>query len=262
MSKVFVQSVGVLGPGLTGWPASRAILAGVTPYQAAPLHFLTPEILPATERRRSSECVKLAVAVAQEAMNQGSFPLNGVATVFASSDGDGQTLHLICEALAAPERDVSPTRFHNSVHNAAAGYWSIATGSKRPSNSLCAFDVSFAAGLLDAASQVVVEATPVLLVTFDLPFPEPLHAVRPVQNSFAAAFLLSPDATPDALMGLEVSVQNGGKAASVPEPFRAALGNNQAARCLPMLQYLAEQRKGIIRLEYLGGSHVAVRCER
>ena len=49
------------------------------------------------------------------------------ATVFTSSGGDGDNCHAICETLATTDRLISPTRFHNSVHNAPAGYWSIAT---------------------------------------------------------------------------------------------------------------------------------------
>ena len=50
------------------------------------------------------------------------------------------------------ERELSPTRFHNSVHNAPAGYWSIATQSREPSTSLCRDDESFQAALLEAAA--------------------------------------------------------------------------------------------------------------
>ena len=57
------------------------------------------------------------------------------AVVFASGDADGENLHHILESLATPEHEVSPTRFHNSVHNAAAGYWNIATGARTPAHS-------------------------------------------------------------------------------------------------------------------------------
>ena len=90
------------------------------------------------------------------------------------------------------ERDVSPTRFHNSVHNAPAGYWSIATGARGPSTSLCAHESSFAAGLLEAAIQAHAEATRVLLIAYDLPHPFPLSAVAPVSAPFGVALLLAP----------------------------------------------------------------------
>src|SRR3546814_20327507 len=70
-------------------------------------------------------------------------------------------------AVATPERIVSPTDFHNSVHNAAAGYWGIGTGSRAPSTTLAGYDESFALGLLEAGLQVVGDRRAVLLVVFD-----------------------------------------------------------------------------------------------
>ena len=35
------------------------------------------------------------------------------------------SLTIIGTALAAPQRTISPTLFHHSVHNAASGYWGI-----------------------------------------------------------------------------------------------------------------------------------------
>ena len=76
--------------------------------------------------------VKLALAVGLEACaHAGAIPAR-LPAVFTSSGGDGRNCHEICAALASAERLISPTRFHNSVHNAAAGYWGIATGAPRP----------------------------------------------------------------------------------------------------------------------------------
>src|SRR3546814_15018794 len=70
-------------------------------------------------------------------------------------------------ALATPERIVSPTDFHNSVHNAAAGYWGIGTGSRAPSTTLAGYDAAFALGLLESGLQVVGDRRAVLPVVFD-----------------------------------------------------------------------------------------------
>ena len=129
---------------------------------------------------------------AQDAFRAGGLRGDEIATVFASSDGDGAITQEICEALAGPAQEVSPTSFHNSVFNAPAGYWSIATHSRLASTSLCAFDVSFAAGLIEAAAFATVERQPVMLIASDVPFPAPLHTIRPVEESFAAALLLIP----------------------------------------------------------------------
>jgi hypothetical protein len=114
-----------------------------------------------------------------------------LASVFASSGGDGQILHELLEALASAERQVSPTRFHNSVHNAPAGYWSIALRSHAPSTSLCCYDWSFAAGLLEAGAQCVTDGVSVLLVSYELPYPEPLHAPEIVLGILGLARLLA-----------------------------------------------------------------------
>ena len=92
-----------------------------------------------------------------------------MAMVFAASGGDGETVHEILSVLATAQREVSPTRFHNSVHNAPSGYWAVATGSRAPSTSLCAFDDSFAAGMLEAAVQATVQDCPITLIAYDVP---------------------------------------------------------------------------------------------
>ena len=107
----------------------------------------------------------------------------------------------------APAREVSPTSFHNSVYNAPAGYWSIATHSRLASTSVCAYDVSFAAGLFEAAAYATVEHQPVMLIASDLPFPAPLHAIRPVEESFAAALLMTPTARVGSVMRWEISLE-------------------------------------------------------
>ena len=193
MLHVKVSGIGLLGPGLADWAGGCALLQDAGLWQPAATAVPAPNRLPATERRRAGLVVKASIVVADEALSgSGLDPaaVAGLATVFSSSTGDPGNCHLLCEALAAPQRLVSPTRFTNSVHNAPAGYWHIATKSRAASTSLAAFDASFAAGLLEAAVQCVASAAPVLLVACDVPYPEPLHTVRPVADVFAVALRL------------------------------------------------------------------------
>ncbi|MDR0480851.1 MAG: beta-ketoacyl synthase chain length factor, partial [Gallionellaceae bacterium] len=172
---VYLKSIAASGPGFENWDALRAHFASGAPLQAG--YEIKPQgtILPAVERRRASRTVKVAVDVAQAALLQSGMKAEEVALVFASSNGDSDTLHHICSALATPERFVSPTHFHNSVHNAAAGYWSIGAASMQPSTSLCAWQYTVATGLVEAAVQCLAENIPVLMAVFDTPFPGPLH---------------------------------------------------------------------------------------
>ena len=130
-----VLGVSVWGPGLEGWGASRAVLAGHADYVRRDVAAPAPTMLAATERRRTGPVVRLALEVAREAAASSGLDAAGLRSVFASSNGDGVVVGGILDAMAraAPgERVVSPTQFHNSVHNAAAGYWSIAMGSRAP----------------------------------------------------------------------------------------------------------------------------------
>lgn len=256
-----VQAVGVLGPGLNGWPVTRAILSGTERHRMQATVKPVPDILPATERRRSSEAARLAIAVAQEALRAADVSCQEVTTVFASSDGDGEITHKICESLAGPDRDVSPTLFHNSVYNAPAGYWSIATNSRAGSTSLCAYDVSFAAGLLEAAVQVVVDRKPVMMVTSDLPSPGPVQEVRPVEHSFATALLLVPSASDSSLARWRITIEPYRPATNHPTAIDERVCSNPASRCLPLLAALAAGTPQTIWLDYLDGSSLVVACE-
>jgi hypothetical protein len=257
--RVFVEGVGLVGPGLAGWEASRAVLAGSAPYRPGPTAIAPSELLPAVERRRAGMPVKLALAAGGEALAAAGRDAAEVATVFASSSGDCDNVHFVLETLASATREVSPTRFHNSVHNAAAGYWSIATRCRAPSTSLACHDGSFAAGLLEAACQASSTGAPVTLIAYDHPYPEPLHAVRPVSAAFGVALVLAPGAGPRAVAVLDVTFIPERRAptpAGDPalESLRRAV---PAARSLPLLSGLARGSAATVALEYVAGSHLS-----
>jgi hypothetical protein len=205
--------------------------------------------------------VRLALAVAQEATTRAGIDPAELASVFSSSGADGHNCHEICQALALPSRELSPIRFSNSVHNASAGYWSIATGAKRESNVLCAFDASFCAGLWEALAHVVVEGQPVLLVAYDTEYPAPLHAKRPIPDAFGAAFVLTPQRERGSLARIEASLAEQPAEALIDPRLEALRASIPAARCLPLLRRLAMRRPGLTVLDYLDGSSTAVRVD-
>ena len=183
-----------------------------------------------------------------------------LATVFASSGGEYAILDRMCAALASPERILSPTLFHHSVHNAAAGYFAIATGSRRSSTALAAYDATFAAGLIEAAAQVAAEAHPVLFVAYDLPPPEPMYPARPLSAPFALALVLARQRTA-AMARLEVDLCGRDTPVTrLSDPSLDALRRgNPAARGLPLLAALARGAAERVVFEYLEDRHLAVR---
>ncbi|HEV8644654.1 MAG TPA: beta-ketoacyl synthase chain length factor [Burkholderiales bacterium] len=258
--RVFVESVGILAPGLAGWAASRAVLAGTAPYRASALQLPSLDVLPAVERRRTGLPVKLAIAVGQDALVGSARSGAELPTVFTSSGGDGEIIQEICVTLAGTERQVSPTRFHNSVHNAPSGYWGIAMQSRAPSTSLCAFDWSFTAGLIEAATQASVAADAVLMIAYDLPYPEPLRGVHPVSAPFGAALLLTRDRDSRSIAGLELVVNRDRSRTSRHDDagLESLRRGNSSARGLPLLAALARQRPDDVVLEYVAGNMIDV----
>jgi hypothetical protein len=187
-------------------------------------------------------------------MQQGEADAREVATIFASSDGDTGVLDRLCTALAEPQRTISPTLFHHSVHNAASGYWGIATGSQQSSTALACYDSSFCAALLEAAAYAQIEEKSVLLVAYDLPPPSPLYAARPLRGGFAAALLLTRTPAPRNLaqFDLALSTDLSHEATNMDDAGLEALRTgNQAARSLPILAAIARQSGTLVRLEYL-----------
>jgi len=254
----YLNGIGVLGPNLASWPDTVAVLTGRRAYVPTPTVLPASTLLPPAERRRIGRVVKLALAVAAEATTHADTAPAQLASVFSSSGGDGHNCHELCEALALPNREVSPTRFSNSVHNAAAGYWSIATGAKRESNVLCAFDASFAAGLLEAMTQVVVDGESVLLVAYDTEYPEPIRSKRPVPDAFGVALVLSPSQQPNSLVRLDAMLCHtlpDTLANPALEALRLAI---PAARSLPFLLQVASRESGAAVIDYLDVARLAL----
>lgn len=250
MITVSLNAVGLVAPGLTGWQASRPTLRGEQPWQHQPLERYKPTRLPRNEARRATDLVRLAFHICEDLAEQTSMDLSECSTVFSSSGGDYPVVDHICRALTEPGKPVSPTQFHNSVHNAAAGYWSIAIGSQAASNSLSAYDDSFQAGLLEAMVQCSQEQQPVLFACYDIRPPEPLQSKRPITESFGCALLLTPQPDDRTLAALTLHPDDTVDNSPPQQQDLGALWQaNPAARSLPLLELLARHEAGEVTLK-------------
>ena len=256
-----IQGIGLLGPGLADWSEACAVLSGELPYVAARTLLPAPGILPAAERRRAGRIIKLSLAVGVEAVARAAADARTLPTVFSSSGGDGDNCHEICVALASRERLISPTRFHNSVHNAAAGYWSIAQACTEASTSLCAGDGSFGAGLLEALAQIAAGAPAVLLLAYDADYPPPLAATRPIPDAFGTALLLTAAAGAAALPRLQLTLSDAIATSLQNYELESLRRSIPAARSLPLLEQLARQRPGTVVLDYLASAQLALEVQ-
>jgi hypothetical protein len=256
---LFVIGIGVRGDGFDGWQASRAILAGQADYMATPAQLPPPIILPPNERRRAGPVTRLALALAGEATESARLQPASARAVFGSANGDGITVEAILASLASDNAYVSPTQFHNSVHNAAAGYWTIGVGSSQPVTCVGCHDFTAGATLLAAAAEMFADQRPVLMCVYDVPLPEPLASARPCSGIFGTALVLAP--TPDeAIAHVQLDWRAGGAPPGMELPCRTYGGlpwSNPAARTLRLLEAIAEQKHDHLALPLLGG-HVGL----
>jgi hypothetical protein len=259
--ELYLEGIGLCARGLPNWAESRDVLAGISPYHPAEMVMTASTLLPPAERRRTTDTVKLAMTVGSEAIANAGLRAEDTMSVFTSSGGDGKTITAILEVLASPEREVSPTRFHNSVHNAPAGYWSIATQCRKASTSICAHDFSFAAGLLEAGTRTLAERGATLLVAYDLPYPTALAACRPIVAPFGVALVILPERTAATLASLSVELRPhpAGETVLDDPALEALRAGVPAARALPLLCALARGETREVVIPYVAGSGVAVR---
>ena len=240
---VGVRGIGVWAPAAPSWPALQALLAGIAP---------EPEVAPAArmlapgERRRAPLSVRLAVEVAAQAVQASGLAAATLPTVFASAYGDSTITDELARTLASAPTQVSPTRFTHSVLNAAAGHWSMATGCHAASSAVCAGESTFAAGLLEAALQVVDSGHPLLFVASDIATIGALVDVAPATLSFACALVLAPTGTPR----LRLRTRSAGARESLPRQLQAAAWykQNPCARSLALLEALARGAPPRLRL--------------
>ena len=158
MTPLFIDGVAMWAPAWPGWATARAAFRGEVggDFEGKgaptdpPVRRPSPELLPPAERRRAPDSVALALEVAAQAVAQSGHCAADLASVFTSAHGDLTLTDSLCSTLVHTPMGVSPTKFLNSVHNAASGYWAQATGCMQASVAVSAFRHSFAAGLLEA----------------------------------------------------------------------------------------------------------------
>ncbi|MBW3551707.1 MAG: beta-ketoacyl synthase chain length factor [Proteobacteria bacterium] len=231
-----IEGMGFWARGLPSWDAARAFARGGALVADAPAR-PSPQLLAPNERRRAPETVAVALEVALAACSAAGRDPSTLPSVFASTHGDLGITDYMCSTLASAPRTISPTRFHNSVHNAAAGYWTIGTGAMQPATAISALGATFAQGLLDALAQLATGSDAVLLVGYDGASAGPLAHVSRSDGLLGAALVLSRSTRRD-LPRLQVALADGQPSAA-SGPLSGHAGGNAMAPMLPLLDALA-----------------------
>lgn len=236
-----IEGIGFWADGLPTWEdACRWVRDGVHP-ETAPTR-PSPSLLAANERRRAPESVAVALEVAQAAcIAAGRHPAT-LPSVFTSTHGDMAITDYMCATLASQPDAISPTKFHNSVHNAAAGYWTIGHGCLHPATALSASDASFAQALLEAMTQLACGADAVLLVAYDIAARGALASLPHGDGLLGGALVLSSPRNPlpssSPTPQLRASLREG-SLAPASGALHAIAGANAMAPMLALFEALA-----------------------
>jgi hypothetical protein len=250
----FIDGIGFWAAGLPGWAQAAAAMRGDGPSGTAAPARPAAARLPPNERRRAPDAVLLAVEVAQAAVEASGREASSLASVFTSAHGDLAVIDALCSTLASAPTLLSPTRFHHSVHNAASGYWGIASGSRHASTALAAYGHSFGAGLLEALSLCTAEAQPVLLVGHDTDARGPMLSVNTSRGLLGVALVLTPVRSAASRFALRAELVPGAAATPAATPAGQALAANAQADALPLFEALASPGPGAVVLPVGRGS--------
>jgi len=229
-----VEGIGFWNDGLPSWPQARAFAHGAPAAADAPRR-PAPQLLAPNERRRAPESVAVALDVALAACEAAGRDPASLPSVFASTHGDLAITDYICGTLASAPRTLSPTKFHNSVHNAAAGYWTIGSGCMRTTTAISAYDASFAQALVESLVQLASGEDAVLLAAYDSPSSGALSPVSRSEGLLGGALVLSRRAHGTRLRATLVD----GDAPAASGPLARHAHGNAMAQMLPLFDALA-----------------------
>ena len=229
-----IEGVGFWAEGLPTWQAALGFASDGRVADDAPRK-PSPQLLAANERRRAPQTVAVALDVALAACHDAGRDPQRLPSVFASTHGDLAITDYMARTLAEDPRSISPTRFHNSVHNAAAGYWTIGAGCMAAANAISAGPASFAQGLVEALAQLDAGEPAVLLVAYDIEAAGPLGAMTPSEGLLGGALVLSRDT---GRVRLRARLGEGTPGA-VHGPLASRCAANAMAPMLPLFDALA-----------------------
>ena len=258
MLECSLQAIGLSGPGLSDWDSARAVLRGDLGWVPTAVEWPLPALLPANERRRVTPLTRLVLGTVQQVLGSAVIDPMETPSVFATAGGELEIAQKICRILLIPDRPISPVMFSNSVHNATAGYFSIASGSRRASTSIAAGNGTAAAGLLEAALIARSEQRPTLLMVYDAAPAEPLAGCAGmIAHIFAVALLIGPAA--DSGRSLSLSIDSTATEENrLPEALHQLATRNPAAALLPLLSLAAGGAAGSIALPQQAGAKLRV----
>jgi len=174
MTRAAITGVGLALPGVDGVDGLRQ---GQT-WDGSLFDPRSATDVPPRVRRRMSRLACMAARATREA---GGADLDErTPLLFGTANGEVNIMGVLLEALHEPDRVLSAARFHNSVHNAPAGYWGILARRTAGGSTLTAGTLTFETAMLEAwcllaGGEPEVQVTAGDQAVTDAPWADPDH---------------------------------------------------------------------------------------
>jgi len=244
-----IRGIGAWGPGFSNWQELRDCLCGLRKPDASQGAGPKPQIIPANERRRAPLPVRLAVETSWQATQHAELDPENLTCVFSSGFGDIDITDYMCSTLNSDTKLLSPTKFHNSVHNAPAGYWTMSSGCMQSATSVAGFKESTSVTLLEAIVQAISKDQSILLTFCDAPAKGPLIPVLINTYPFSASLIISPVVktreidSADTVVEMKVLYEEHEWPEMETHAFQSVYQENPSARILCLLEALAQNNR-------------------
>ena len=242
LKPVQVAGISFWSTRLPGWDVARAVIRGEAVAPSANSPRPAPTLLAPTERRRAPDSVALALEVAAKACEAAQADAGALPSVFASTHGDLAISDYMCSTLATTPTLISPIKFHNSVHNAAAGYWTIGTHCDAPYTAISAHHYTFGLGLLEALVQVIDADRPVLYVAFDVEGKGPLQAMSQSEGLLGVGLVLEPVRSEKRHARISAQIESDVPITTANSPAAELVAKNSMAPSFTLFEALAREQ--------------------
>ncbi|MCH2185017.1 beta-ketoacyl synthase chain length factor [Myxococcota bacterium] len=239
MKRVYVRGIGFWTtgyPSVTAWTGKKPEAEAQKPEAS---------LLQGPLRRRATPLTRMSVEVMQQALKMAKADAAKTPSVWATAHGEHSTAIGLLDMMLKGEGKLSPTKFHNSVHNTPSGYASISAKNRSPSTTLTGGAELVASAFCEAGAMVSALNRDVVLVLADEPLMSPFdspNSTRPL----AISFLLS--ANPERALGAISHLQK--RPDRAPDGPSEIFGRLHVAAGLFLIEAIIRGETGVIPLQW------------
>ena len=206
-------------------------------------------------KRGTSPMCRAAIEVVSQATKDAGFDPASCATVFGSYHGEIEIAFHQLDMLRDGEGVISPARFKNSVHNTAAGLFTIGAGNTGFTTAIAGGPHTFALSLLEGWALVASgEHDKAIVATTEEPLPSFLEATSDHGLLGIAVALGADRAGALAKIGVPTPIAEAAPHPAIAEPF----AGHVAAPGLALIQAIEDGWRGPIGLTPPGGGAAAL----